>query len=211
MKIRFKAYDEIVNLSKLKPSEYQRNKHPQEQIERLAMIMKEEGVHHAIHVSRRSGNVCFGHGRWDAALLNGWTEFPVTYNDFDSDDHEYRVVQSDNALGKWSDLDFAAINADIASGKVGPFNVALLGIDGFVVDMGEKDTVGGSKEEWDGMPEFDQKDKTAHQTVQLHLFSQEAVNEFAKLIGQPITDKTRTIWYPAQPIEKASDKRYGES
>lgn len=63
-------------------------------------------------------------------------------------------------------------------------------------------------DQWDGMPEFDQKDKTAHRTLQLHFPSDDAVQEFAKLIGQKITDKTRFVWYPNIEIETLADKRY---
>jgi len=63
-------------------------------------------------------------------------------------------------------------------------------------------------EAWEGMPEFDQKDKTAFQSIHIHFKNQDGVDKFAELIGQAITEKTRFLWYPEIEIEKYADKRY---
>lgn len=137
MRIAFDSYAEVLPLSKLKKSKHQRNKHPKEQIERLAKIMKEHGVRHPIHISKLSGQVCFGHGRWEAAKLNGWKEFPVVYQQFNNDDEEYACVQSDNAIAHWAELDLSAINTDLAN--LGPdFDIDLLGIKDFVLEPLDK-------------------------------------------------------------------------
>lgn len=136
MRLTFKAFDKMVPLSELKPSRYQRNKHPKEQIERLAYIMREHGVTHPIHVHREYGEICFGHGRAESFLLNGWTEAPIVYQDFASDEEYYAKVQSDNALAAWSELDLSAINTDLAD--LGPdFDLSLLGIESFMLDLSE--------------------------------------------------------------------------
>lgn len=63
--------------------------------------------------------------------------------------------------------------------------------------------------EWGkGMPEFVQNDKEPFRSVIIHFFDQKGVDEFATLIKQKITDKTRMTWYPEIVIEKAADKRY---
>jgi hypothetical protein len=50
-------------------------------------------------------------------------------------------------------------------------------------------------EEWEGMPEFEMKtDK--FRSVIVHFENQESIDEFARLINQTLTDKTRSIWYP---------------
>jgi ParB-like chromosome segregation protein Spo0J len=136
MKIRFKAYDTILKLSDLKESPFQRNKHSQEQIEQLAKIMRVEGITHPIHVTLNTDRICFGHGRKMAALLNGWTEFPVVYEEFDDEDQEYRMVQSDNGIAMQAELDLSAIHLDLAN--MGPFDIDLLGIAGFVVEPADK-------------------------------------------------------------------------
>ena len=61
---------------------------------------------------------------------------------------------------------------------------------------------------WQGMPEYNQEDKTAFQSIHLHFKTKEDVVEFAKLIEQTITESTRSIWYPQIEIERYADKRY---
>lgn len=148
MRITFTQYEALVALKDLKPSRFQRNKHPDDQIKRLAHIMMEHGVRHPIHISRLSGEVCFGHGRMAAAKLNGWKVFPVIYQDFKDDTEEYSCVQSDNAIAHWADLDLGKINIDIPD--FGPdFDINLLGIKDFVLDPSEK---GGSGSDPDDIP-----------------------------------------------------------
>lgn len=142
MRIAFKSYDKILPLSKLKTSRYQRNQHTKAQIKRLAKLMRENGVRQAIHVSRQTGEICFGHGRLEAAKLNGWTEFPVVYQTFQSEKEEYACVQSDNAIAEWSALDLEGIETDIENFG-DDFDVELLGIKNFSFGEDEtKDTEG---------------------------------------------------------------------
>ncbi len=126
MRITFNSYDKLLPLSELKPSKHQRNKHPKEQIERLAKIMREHGVRHPIHVSTLSGEVCFGHGRWEAAKLNKFTKYPIVYQSFKDDKEEYSCVQSDNAIATWAELDLQSIKLDLPG--LGDFDIELLGI-----------------------------------------------------------------------------------
>lgn len=63
-------------------------------------------------------------------------------------------------------------------------------------------------EEWKGMPEFVHEDKTAFRSLAVHFKDQEAVDRFAELVGQKITEKTRFLWYPEIEIERYADKRY---
>jgi len=132
MQVKFKKYDQLKQLAAMKESPHQRNKHTPEQIERLAKIMKECGVRQPIHISTLSDTICFGHGRKLAAELNGWTEYPVVYQEFDNDTEEYLCVQNDNAIADWAELDLAAINADLPD--LGPCDLELLGIKDFQMD-----------------------------------------------------------------------------
>lgn len=133
MKIKFEKYDAMLPLAELKDSPYQTNKHNNEQIERLAKIMATHGVHQPIHVSKRTNTICFGHGRRDAAKLNGWTTFPVVYQDFETDDEEIACVTSDNAIASWAELDLSKVNE--FNINLGPdFDVDLWGIKDFVIE-----------------------------------------------------------------------------
>ena len=165
MEIKFKKYDALIKLADMKPSPYQRNTHTQEQINRLARIMMNHGVRHPISISNRTQTICFGHGRREAALLNNWTEFPVVYQDFENEEEEYSVVQSDNAIAEWSILDEEQIQLDIL--KFGDdFDKELLGIKDFlkIPDEGEENK--NDDDETDApkrQPESDEPEETVEE------------------------------------------------
>jgi hypothetical protein len=62
--------------------------------------------------------------------------------------------------------------------------------------------------QWEGMPEFDQKDKTAFRSLTVHFKDQSCVDAFFAKIGHAFTEKTRYIWYPEIEIETYADKVY---
>ncbi len=83
-------------------------------------------------VSKRSGFVTSGHGRIEAAKLNGWAHVPVNYQEYESDEQEYADVQADNAIASWAELDLSGINTDI--GDFGPeLDLNMLGLKEFNV------------------------------------------------------------------------------
>jgi len=134
----FCKYDELINPSKLKNHPKNRNKHGQDQIERLSELYKYHGVRHPIIVSKLSGFIVAGHGRKLAAIRAGLKEMPVVYQDFQSTDQEYAFIQSDNAIASWAELDLSGINTDIQD--LGPdFNIDMLGIRNFVIDINDKE------------------------------------------------------------------------
>lgn len=49
---------------------------------------------------------------------------------------------------------------------------------------------------WVGMPEFEQKDKNNYKTIYVHFRTKEDYEDFAKVIGQKLTPKTKSIWHP---------------
>lgn len=131
-------FDELIDPSALMNHKKNRNKHGQDQIERLAELYKYHGIRHPIIVSNRTKCIVAGHGRKLAAILAGVKKYPVVYQDFKNDEAEYAFLQADNAIASWSELDMSAINNDVAD--LGPdFNVDMLGIFNFTIDMAEKD------------------------------------------------------------------------
>lgn len=130
-------YDKLVPVGELRCHPKNRNKHPEEQVDRLAKILKYQGWRYPIKVSNRSGYITSGHGRLEAAGLNEWSEVPVNFQDYESDEQEYADVQADNAIASWAELDLAALNADLAD--LGPdFDIDLLGIRDFVIEPADK-------------------------------------------------------------------------
>lgn len=132
MKIRC-AYDKLMPIQELKLHPKNRNKHPEPQIARLAQILEYQGFRYPVKVSLLSGYVTAGHGRIEAARKNGWTEVPVNFQEYESEEQEYADLIADNSIASWAELDMAGINEDI--GDLGPdFDIDLLGIENFNID-----------------------------------------------------------------------------
>jgi hypothetical protein len=51
--------------------------------------------------------------------------------------------------------------------------------------------------EWEGMPEFNQQEQARNHLVILYE-TEEDLQKLAKLLGQEITPKTKSVWYPAR-------------
>lgn len=131
-------YDKLAPIAELRPHPKNRNAHPADQIKRLAKILEYQGFRYPIKVSKLSGHITSGHGRLEAAKLNGWTEVPVNYQDYEDETQEYADLQADNAIASWAELDFSGINADL--GDLGPdFDIDLLGIKNFEIDAADKE------------------------------------------------------------------------
>lgn len=114
--------------NKLKPHPKNSNKHPAEQIERLANIIKYQGWRQPIVVSKRSDFIVAGHGRLDAAKKLGLHKVPVSFQHFDDETQELAHMVADNAIALWAELDVDAIKEQIPDFSEG-FDLELLGLE----------------------------------------------------------------------------------
>lgn len=64
------------------------------------------------------------------------------------------------------------------------------------------------KPEWKGMPEFKQDDVTSWKRIIVHFETEEDMKTFGKIIGQKLTYKTRSIWFPEAEIGRIAGRMY---
>lgn len=62
--------------------------------------------------------------------------------------------------------------------------------------------------EWWGMPEFVQEKQEPFAKIIVRFENDEALQEFAKLIGQPLNSKTKSIWHPRLDRGKNTNLRW---
>ena len=67
---------------------------------------------------------------------------------------------------------------------------------------------GNAHEEWKGMPEFIQEKKEPFTKINIRFETEEDLMKFAELIGQKLTPKTKSIWFPHKPHIKPFLKRW---
>ena len=101
----FCAFDEIVDISKLKENPQNPNTHPKEQIKLLSEIIKRTGWRAPITVSTLSGFIVKGHGRLQAAHAAGLKQCPVEYQNFQDEAEEMAALLADNKLAELAEID----------------------------------------------------------------------------------------------------------
>jgi len=57
-------------------------------------------------------------------------------------------------------------------------------------------------DEWEGMPEFVSDDNTSYRKIIVHFQSEEKVQEFAKLVAQQVTLRTKFLHFPRKEREE---------
>lgn len=115
------AHDKLVDVATLVPNPKNPNTHPDNQIQLLGRIIRQQGWRAPITVSNRSGFIVKGHGRLAAALLEGFTEVPVDFQNYASEAEEYADLVADNRIAELSEIDnkmLADIFADIDTGEI---------------------------------------------------------------------------------------------
>ncbi len=111
-----------VDVNKLTPNPRNNNKHSDEQIERLAKIIKYQGFRSQIVVSNLSGYIVAGHARLEAAKKLGLKKVPVSYQDFEDLEQEFAHLTADNAIASWAEIDMSMVNDFV---KNTDFNIDL--------------------------------------------------------------------------------------
>lgn len=64
------------------------------------------------------------------------------------------------------------------------------------------------QEEWQNMPEFIQEDKEPYQSIVVSFETKEDVQKFSELVGQKLTYKTKSIWFPPKNRDVVNNKIY---
>lgn len=123
------AYDQLVPLPELdqKRNPKNANTHNAAQIAAIAQVFEGNGIQHPIVVSNRSGLIIKGHGRLDAAMLLGYENFPVDFQDYDSDEAELADMVADNRLAELSEIDEAKLTAVLDELVAGGHDIELTG------------------------------------------------------------------------------------
>lgn len=63
-------------------------------------------------------------------------------------------------------------------------------------------------QEWVDMPEFVQENQKPFSKIIFRFATEEDLNAFSKLIGQKLTPKTKSAWYPELERGKNAAKRW---
>ena len=131
------SYGELLAIDdpKIIPNPKNPNKHPENQIERLAKIIEYQGQRSPIVISTRSGFITKGHGRLASIKLLGWEKIAVDFQDYENEAQEWADIVADNAIAEWATLDKDLIISELETLDL---DIELLGIEDFsLFDFGQ--------------------------------------------------------------------------
>ena len=191
--------------------------HPPEQIAHLVNSIKVNGFYKNVVVS--SDNVILaGHGVVKAARKMKAEKVPVIRMPFDSEDpRALKVVAGDNEIGRLGMVDNDGLAKILSKiNDIDPKELLGTGFDeqslsNLIESINPSEEIHESIDamaEWVGMPDYRHEDQTAVRQIIVSFKSNEDAEAFAKLTGNKITDKTKSVWYPPVGREAAADKVY---
>lgn len=163
-------------------------------------------------VVRKAGRVVLaGNGTLAAAKALGWEKIAVVEVDV-SDAEGMALAIADNRTAELAEWDQEALLATLRQIEETVPAAAL----GFSADdltrllaaVSPAVVVSDPSGEWAGMPDYSHEDKTPVRSILVHFAAHEHVVEFASRIGQTLTEKTKSVWFPRADIERMTDKRY---
>jgi hypothetical protein len=201
---------EQLDLETLIPYARNSRTHSETQVAQIAASIREFGFTNPVLIDGQ-GTIIAGHGRVMAARKLALATVPCIRLEHLSDTQKRAYIIADNAIALNSGWDNDLLKLELTDLGETDFDMTLLGFTQgelanlfLEVEKGETDP----NKEWDGMPEFDQPDKNAFRSVIVHFECQSDVDEFTRLIGQKLTDKTKSIWHPEQVRMDTESKRY---
>lgn len=107
------AFTKMVAISEILFHPKNANTHSDAQIEKLAKLIKKNGIRHPIIISSLSNYVIAGHGRVEALKKLGVEKIPCDVQDFQTKKEEYAFMVSDNAIASWAELNLDLIELDL--------------------------------------------------------------------------------------------------
>ncbi len=146
------------------------------------------------------GVIFAGNQKWRAAEHLGWETIPARLVDIPEWLAKERALKDNLHVGEDDEQGVAELLAELSLQER---DLTTLGYEGYRLNE-LLDSVGLLGEavdpasEWQGMPAFEHEDKTAYRSLNVHFPDAESVEAFAALVGQPLTPKTRAIWFPPQ-------------
>lgn len=201
----------VVQLDTVQPYDRNPRTHSPEQIAQLRQSIREFGFTNPLLLDERDRLIA-GHGRMVAAKAEGFTELPAIVVEGLSEGQRRALVIADNQLAinaSWND---ELLRGELLSIQDQIIDLSLVGMND--ADLSrllrgiDEAPAPDAADEWEGMPEFVQPDKSAFRVLIVHFKDQAAVDTFSSLVDQVLTLKTKSLWYPEVPNQVTKDKRY---
>ena len=182
--------------------------------EKVAELIKEYGFKKPIlvDIKNNKNEIIAGHTRLKAALLLGLEKVPVIFADDLTPEQVKAFRIADNKSSEWAEWDISLLTEEISDLSETGFDIDLTGfsdieVSNLLPDYNDNSSpdhsiygggvpVNDPMGEWNGMPEFNNPDAMGVKQIIVHFETWDDVREFAELVEQKITEKTKYIWFP---------------
>ena len=169
--------------------------HTRAQERALAGVLESVGLVDDVIVNVTTQHVVNGHLRVAMAISSGQPTIPVRYI-------EITAAEEDLVLATFDPLSMmAGQDKELAKDLLDRLVEEGISNDQRIADLLDnvRDQVGllvRQTNEWDGMPEFEQGDATSWAQIIVHFAGPEDRHKFAELVGQKLSENTKSIWFP---------------
>jgi FkbM family methyltransferase len=200
----FHAYRHV-SVADLAPYAHNARTHSDAQVAQIAASMRAWGFTNPVLVDEHNGLIA-GHARVQAAQQVGMSIIPAIEVAGLSAAQKRALVLADNKLALNAGWDTDLLVAELGELKAEGFDLALTG-------FGELEITGltappvDPNELWDGMPEYHFGAKAVRSIV-VHFKTDADVSDFARRLEQPLSEKTKYLWHPAQEEQTLADKAW---
>lgn len=182
--------------------------HPQFQREVMQAALRTVGWIAPVIENRRTGYLVDGHERVMQALLKN-ESVPYVLVDLSPEEENVALATFDPIAG------LAQYDAENINVLLSETHVDEIALQQLLANMSSQYSLYEPDDpyaEWKEMPEFISEDKSGFKDLIVHFETVEDLNAFANLLNQPVTIKTKSIWFPFRPREDIKGKAWvGES
>ena len=169
--------------------------HPLIQQVNLRALISEVGFISPVLISKQSGRIIDGHLRVALANADDIAEVDVTYLDL-TPQEEVKALTAMDEIASLATRDKEKLDEALREISTDNPDIAAM-FDAMAVKSGIFEGEEQSVDDmWQGMPDFEQESIEAWKKLIVHFKNEQDYKDFAELLSQPMTDKTKSIWYP---------------
>ena len=190
----------LTDVSLLKPHPENYKKHPQDQLEHISKSIQENGIYRNIVISN-DNVILAGHGVFEACKRLGFVKVPtLKINISSSDPRAIKLLISDNEIIHLAEIDQIKLSDMLKT--INDNNTLLAtGYDDLMLsnllfttrpESEIKDFDAAA--EWVGMPDYEPS--TLPKKIIVSFKNDQDREAFGKILNIPLTEKTKSVWYP---------------
>lgn len=202
---------ELMNVESLNPYKNNSRVHSDKQVQQIVNSIKEFGFTIPVLIDE-TNMIIAGHGRVMAAQKMQLEQVPAIVASGWTDEMKRAYVIADNKLTENSTWDEELLKSEIKQLEFDNYNLDFLGFDVDELtdlfldkEFGKTDAL----EEWTDMPEYEGLEP-CYKKVVVSFDDEESFNAFFELVGQPHTEKTKSIWFPEKEKRNLKDLEWAD-